>query len=245
MGMTLPILVKAMSKGDHNFGRVIALLYGFNTLGAAGGVLASELFIVPSIGLMGAGIVALAFNLFNAVAALVMARTESAAIVDVIVTATEKQEVEADTADRWTPARILATSFLTGFCLLALEVLWFRFLLTFFGGFSLNFAIMLMVVLLGIAGGSLLASQWFKRNPEAHGYLAPLLGAAGIYLLFAYNAYELVAVQLLPDRILVAALFLMLPVALVSGAAFTMLGRVFALEVGGICKLIYDLLCGR
>ena len=39
MGATLPVLVKALSRRDNNFGRVLGKLYGWNTLGATAGVL--------------------------------------------------------------------------------------------------------------------------------------------------------------------------------------------------------------
>lgn len=52
--------------------------------------------------------------------------------------------------------------------LLALEVVWFRFLLLLFViGSSVAFAVMLAVVLLGIACGGFVVSAWSCRFPEA------------------------------------------------------------------------------
>ena len=59
-------------------------------------------------------------------------------------------------------------AFLSGACLLALEVVWFRFLSMFVVTGTLAFALMLSVVLAGIGIGSLAASMWLKRpSPTA------------------------------------------------------------------------------
>ena len=63
-------------------------------------------------------------------------------------------------SNRSAPAFLAA--FLCGAILLALEVVWFRFLILFVDGFSIAFAIMLAVVLSGIALGGIAASWWFR-----------------------------------------------------------------------------------
>ncbi|HKU39237.1 MAG TPA: hypothetical protein VJR89_13845, partial [Polyangiales bacterium] len=51
MGATLPLLARALRTWDENFGRVLGLLYGFNTLGAVLGVVCSELILVERLGM--------------------------------------------------------------------------------------------------------------------------------------------------------------------------------------------------
>src|SRR5439155_16768271 len=46
MGMTLPLLVKGVMRWEPNFGSALGRLYGWNTVGAVGGVLAMEVFLV-------------------------------------------------------------------------------------------------------------------------------------------------------------------------------------------------------
>ena len=58
--------------------------------------------------------------------------------------------------------------FLGGGALLALEVVWFRFLQLFVFGTQLAFALMLATVLAGIALGGLLAAAWLRRRPASH-----------------------------------------------------------------------------
>ena len=50
MGMTLPLMVKAMTQGSPDFGRALGRLYGLNTLGAMTGAIAGEWWLLPSLG---------------------------------------------------------------------------------------------------------------------------------------------------------------------------------------------------
>src|SRR5678815_1726396 len=45
MGITLPLLTKALLRNDAAFGRVLGWLYGWNTLGAMAGVVAGEMWL--------------------------------------------------------------------------------------------------------------------------------------------------------------------------------------------------------
>src|SRR3970282_1898267 len=82
--------------------------------------------------------------------------------------------------------------FLSGFCLLALEVVWFRFLLLFVKGHSVAFGLMLGVVLAGIALGGLAASLWLRLSPDAHLFASPIAFAAGLLCVASYAAFPLV-----------------------------------------------------
>jgi MFS family permease len=109
MGLTLPLLSKALTESDPNFGRVLGRLYGWNTLGALVGVVATEAYLIA------AG----ALNLAAALIAAGLARGRARTVV---------AQAPASAAF-WRGARgPLAAAFLAGFALLALEVVWFRFL---------------------------------------------------------------------------------------------------------------------
>ena len=70
MGATLPVIAQAMSRVVPNFGATIGWLYGWNTLGAMLGVILAEVFLVPLLGILSTGFVALTCNLLAAVIAL-------------------------------------------------------------------------------------------------------------------------------------------------------------------------------
>ena len=230
MGGTLPLLAGALSARDSNFGRVLGRLYGWNTLGAVLGTLAGDLVLIEAVGIRGTALVAAGLNLLAATGAFWLARRMAGgAPLD------ERLTRGPIGARAW---RILAAGFLSGGILLALEVVWFRFLLAFTAADSWTFAVMLAVVLLGIGLGGLVASVLLGRRPDAHGWaaLAPLLAGFGVV---ASYASFLSVVPPLGATVLftIAGYFrlavpLMLPVCLLSGVLFTLLGRALHAQLG-------------
>ena len=228
MGMTLPILVKGLSRVNGNFGTVLGQLYGWNTLGAVTGVLIAEIILIRWLGLMGAGFIALLFNLTAALVAMRVSRNKE------LVADTESNSGYLPHGNAfYSPAvkLLLVVAFLAGAALLALEVVWFRLLLlTNISGTSLIFAVMLAVVLAGIGAGGLLAGRWHKLNPGAHKYLREMLFLSGIFTVISFKGFDLFTYIYSFDdpytsTFVVLSILLMLPVSLVSGMVFTMLGR--------------------
>ena len=126
--------------------------------------------------------------------------------------------------------RWVAATFLAGFCLLALEVVWFRFLLLFVKGSSDAFPVMLAVVLAGIAMGGLAASLWMRAAPGAYRFAPALALAAGIATVASYAAFPSVIAPFgltsitRPAATLRISIPLMLPVSFVSGLFFPISG---------------------
>ena len=224
MGATLPILVKALLSRSPNYGRVLGVLYGANTLGAVGGVIVNEVVLVEWLGIVGAGAVAAGLNLVAASLAILLARRVEG-IGGVATEATGRRAAP----EPWRVARLLTASFLSGMVLLALEVIWFRFMILFFPSFSLNFALMLATVLAGISVGGAAAAIWFRRSERAHGWLASALLINGALVILLYSnfgwTWEWFGGSDPVVHILWRSLFLMFPVCLASGLIFTMLGN--------------------
>jgi hypothetical protein len=90
----------------------------------------------------------------------------------------------------WEGKRIALAAFLAGGVLLALEVIWYRFLLMYLTGYTLIFALMLAVVLAGIGLGGMLASRWARHGWSAR--RAARLAAAGgaIGIVAGYAGFE-------------------------------------------------------
>jgi spermidine synthase len=225
MGVTLPLLTKALIAADSNFGRVLGRLYGWNTLGAVMGAVVGEMYLIGALGIHGAAFTAGALNVVAAaVAAWVSTQSPSPspAVVD-----SARRMIHGNTGMRW-----LSAVFLSGFCLLALEVVWFRFLLLFVMGHTVAFALMLGVVLAGIALGGLAASQWLRRWPNAHRWASPIAFAAGFLCVGSYAVFPLVigpfssSPYVITETvdILRVALPLMFPVSFLSGIFFTLIG---------------------
>jgi len=225
MGATLPILIKALSPVSSNFGWALGRLYGWNTLGAVAGALCSELIFVKHLGVLGAGFLATLFNLVAAYLALQVEKSTTSVPAEI-------QEPAAETGGHVPSSprkRLLGAVFLSGTVLLALEVVWFRFLLLIKVGTSLVFAIMLAIVLCGISAGGLVASRWCRANPGAHVYLRHLAFLSGILTIAVYQFFQsaLPLTHAYPQNTLAFSLLaalLILPVSMISGILFTLFG---------------------
>ena len=131
-GATLPLLASALSARDGNFGRVLGRLYGWNTFGAFLGTLASDLVLIEAVGIQRTAMVAGALNLVAAGAAARLAPQFAA-----------QQPASASHEKirlRSTAWQTLAAAFLAGGILLALEVVWFRFMVSFTPASAWTFA---------------------------------------------------------------------------------------------------------
>ncbi|MEO6601236.1 MAG: spermidine synthase, partial [Polyangiaceae bacterium] len=222
MGLTLPLLSKATTRSDANFGRVLGRLYGWNTLGGVAGALGGELWLIESLGLRGTALVAGALNLLSAAVALFLARRTAESRSD-----TPRAVSARPIAGRsW---RVLTAAFLAGATLLSLEVIWFRFLQMFVFGTSFIFAAMLAAILLGIGGGGVIAARWLGRDRAAHRFTPFVALAAGVAVELSYRSFEPRSgsvAYITADTAGALPLFLrlMLPTALLSGVLFTLLG---------------------
>ncbi len=229
MGATLPLLTEALSRANPNFGANLGRLYGWNTLGAMLGALGAEAVLVPFVGVASAGLVAMSLNLLAGVFALRLASVEAPAPTSA-----------AGPRRRFSMRvyRYLVVGLLSGAVMLALEVVWFRFLLLTYTGTGLAFALMLAVVLAGIGLGGLAAGRLAQRVEHCHRWLPHVTAASGALVVLTYHGFDQFTV--LQTRVSATlpmfvgfATFLMLPVSILSGAAFTLVGRAVNDELGG------------
>jgi hypothetical protein len=160
----------------ESFGRVLGRLYGWNTLGAMFGVIIGETYLIGAFGVRGTALLAGTLNMFAAaVAAWLSVRgsepgddSTHISMSGADLSGPPRRVRESGYHPTLTPGtRWLAAAFLSGFCLLALEVVWFRFLVLFVKGHSNAFPVMLGIVLAGISLGGLVASLWFRAKTTA------------------------------------------------------------------------------
>lgn len=227
MGATLPLMVAALRTSHGQFGDVLGRLYGWNTVGGVVGALGAELVLIGHVGIMGSAWMA---GLLNLVAAALAWRLHQVA--------RERDERAEAKPARVTSAvgwRLLGASCLAGGCLLALEVIWIRFLSMFVIASTLTVSVMLAVVLSGIAVGGFCAASWMRRSPGGVAHLPNLIMVAGALLLVCYSAFQWITHGTLvsdPWRVLWFTVALTLPTAFMSGVIYTLTGE--ALRAEGI-----------
>ncbi len=182
MGATLPILVRALAQAQHGFGPAVGIAYGWNTVGAVGGALLGEAFLVEAFGLRGTALVAATLNGIGALAAFSLSTTHMPG-------KPPEAHIGSSSASAPRAARWLIAAFVAGAVFLALEVVWFRFLWLFVYGTSFLFATMLAVVLAGIAVGGLLVGRFLDRAERASPLLPFLALSAGVLVITSYAGF--------------------------------------------------------
>jgi spermidine synthase len=248
MGATFPVVVGAASGGHDRFNVALGRLYGWNTLGAVLGVVIAELILVDRFGVTGTAWTAAALNVIAAALAIsVMGRPNrlregygesrrSSPEITARATAEGRplpksrsaQPIKnsAVSASSAFPVRMsLICAFLSGLTLLALEVVWFRFLTMYVLSTTLAASLMLAIVLAGIAIGGLIGSVWSTQAPERAAAVVTLLAACAV--IASYSGFQsLTTGTQVGDwrTILWFAGVLTAPTSLLSGLFFTLIG---------------------
>ncbi len=235
MGLTLPVLIEDPMLRQTDFGRAIGFLYGSNTLGAVAGAVLGEGYLIGAFGLRGTSLAAGLIVCTAAAVALCVAKFEG----NTSALALQRTfPLRLDVSYR-PPWRLLFVSFGTGCVLLALEVIWFRFLRLYVASSPTAFAVMLAVVLGGIGLGSILASVVQRHSARLDQVLPILLLLAAILVLLSYWFFPSALVptsvgvfDLSWWRIALLSAGLMFPVALVSGILFPSIATTVQAAVG-------------
>ncbi len=248
MGGTLPVLSKLLVSRGRDLGHRVGALYAVNTLGAILGAGAAGFFLIGRIGEIRTGLVAIALNLTAATGALLLAR------LDFPVSATADPAASAPAADRpseeSSPSRlldrlVLAVVAVTGFTILAYEVLWTRIGVLLLSNTTYSFSLLLLAFLTGIAlGSAAMASAlraWRPAWPTRARIFAALQMVMGIIVLLSLSAPVPAVRYTLPlwtrlggslaDFIPgpVPAIFILLaPLTLLSGASFPLAATLYA-----------------
>lgn len=224
MGATLPVLVGALTRQGRVFGATLGRLYGVNTFGAVLGVLAAELVFINRLGVAGSAWVASGFN----VAACGLALWAGGRMMPGSITLAPRTHADGLPARRTVFVVLLTVAALAGMLLLALEIVWFRFLTLYVLSTTLAASLMLAAVLAGIGLGGLLGGRWARHGASASGQAPVVAAMAGCAVVASYVAFDvLTSGTQIGDWRLVTwmALVLTLPTSLASGVLFTLLGE--------------------
>lgn len=238
MGATLPALGQGLLRSGKRIGRGVGLLYFVNTLGAAAGCYAAGFWLLPTLGLPGATLVAAGLNGTVAILAFVLDARRPREIEDDPVPVDAPGDGPVPEAREIAPAWPLAVAFASGFAALAFEIAWFRALVLVFGSTVYSFTAMLSVFLLGLALGSILLGPLADRARRPIRVLALTQGAVALFTLggvLAADAMPRAFLQLLAwsgesfegmhRAKMLLALATILPPALAFGGTFPVVVR--------------------
>ena len=247
MGMTYPLVLRAVSRTPDGIRRTASVLYAVNTTGAIVGVLFGSLWLIPTLGLRQTFVVAASLNLLVAALAWLASRSEAVLAPESASTETTTDSALPAPLSSLSRTTVLMVIALSGTVSLALEIIWFRILVFYLRPTTYAFASMLAAVLLGMALGSYLVTPWLKRRANwlaVLGYTELLIGLTAVL-----SAFSLVNAHDVMDRgftifesvtppydfilpLLVAAAVAIVPTAILLGAAFP-LGLILWTTGGG------------
>lgn len=162
MGGTLPLVVRATLSADDRITRGVGLVYGLNTLGAAGGCALCGFVLLRTIG-VNASIAAAAIVSLAAGMVLIWFGGGSSSLRNTESTA----PVVAPVTEAPRAAIVHFLFFLSGFAALGYEVLWTRFLSLLVLSSVESYTLTLTVLLLGMVLGSFLTAMLSPRIRHA------------------------------------------------------------------------------
>ncbi|HOZ45119.1 MAG TPA: fused MFS/spermidine synthase [Candidatus Hydrogenedentes bacterium] len=170
MGATLPLLAQFVTTETRTRGLRIGALYSVNTLGAVAGCALTGFLLLATLGYARTTLVGVAGNGIIGVAAIVCSRRWTSGLHD-LGPAEVVAEPDPEPAQRTVACVVLVAFGISGFCALALEVLWSRLLVLVFTGTTYAFTTMLVTLLAGLVAGSAVAAAVVDRvRTRAYGF---------------------------------------------------------------------------
>ena len=186
LGTTFPLLAAAMVRRWPRYpGDIISALYFSNSAGAAAGVLVGGFVLVPSLGLVGAGLIGGVINAAIAIAVWMLSRRFGEAPVAPPPDAPVKETTKLLVA----PAILLWTAAITGMSSFIYEIVWTRLISLLLGASVYSFEIMLAVFIAGLAIGSWLVRRRIEQVVEPVALLAKVQIAMGVFAMLSLVAY--------------------------------------------------------
>ncbi|MCA1963343.1 MAG: hypothetical protein LDL31_05300 [Prosthecobacter sp.] len=182
MGMSLPLLARAISGSLQMAPTAISQLYGMNTLGAALGAILCTWCLMPRFGIEGAVRHAAALNALCALGVLPLLPLARGMPEP---KATQSAEMAHDAWNRlWAMRRFrlcLGLHAASGFLAIGLELLWFRVLGVMLKSTAFTFGTLLGIYLGGLALGSLVGARLVKKGWQPLKVFLWLQAAVGLY----------------------------------------------------------------
>jgi spermidine synthase len=243
MGCSLPFLSKAVVRQIEGSAELIGWLYGVNTLGAAVGAAVGGWYLIGTIGFDATIQVGAALNAAVAVGGLWLARGLD---LEAREAPPPVETIPGDTAlvRRWA-----LLVFISGFLIVALQIVWYRLIGVLLQSNGYSFSLVLAVFLLGDALGLMAGSRLIDRIADARRFFFLMQGlATAVALAGAWAVYLGIGVGVLPDTfvnrdivtsnagdLLMIALLLaivVLPASFIMGFSFPVVQKAVQQDIG-------------
>lgn len=258
MGGIFPIVSKIATQTTGSIASTLGRLYALETLGSALGGLATGFLFLGTLGQWKTILLAVTVNLMMAIWLIATRqhnRETDESAIDSSLSEPQKSAAKKShhsTAVDLTALRrtALVGAFACGFCILSLQVVWFRIFRIYMTNTSYTFALIASMAILGLFAGSAAFKRWGQSivdHRRAMLNVVLLMGvstALGLLLLiylpevlmFPFQAAlvnPLVRVLALP---FVASLLVVFPPAIFSGFAFPLACRMYTTDRANISK---------
>lgn len=189
MGLSLPLLARAVVARLETAAGRIGWLYGINTLGAAAGTLLGGFWLVGTVGFERALQVGAVLNVLTALlTALVIGGLPERA-PDAAALRREAASIAAERGALGLPAWT-ALVFLSGFFIIALEILWVRVLGIAGQANAYSFSLILGVFLVADGLGVVVGARWVRRVTDTRAAFFHLQSWAALYALLTLLGFR-------------------------------------------------------
>lgn len=197
MGCSLPFLSKAVVRQIDGSAQLIGLLYGVNTLGAGVGAFVGGWFLNGTFGFDATIRIGAALNALVAVGGLWLARgLDMKSEAPRAVAAAIADHGAAPLIRRWA-----LLVFVSGFLIVALQIVWYRVIGVLLQSNSYSFSLVLTVFLLGDALGLLVGARTIDRITDARRFFLLMQGlATAVALLGTWAVYLAIGSGVLPSN---------------------------------------------
>lgn len=173
MGGTLPALARYFVESGKGAGRHTGALYAINTVGAMAGCVAAGFWMIENLGLGNTLRVGAVMNIVIGVVAWALAAEQGWVLEPEKAPRkkSKKKKMEEEPEDHRWKVVLMALFGVSGFCALALEVIWTRLLILLLNNTTYAFSLILAMYLLGIGVGSAVTSRFISKRLAKGGTL--------------------------------------------------------------------------
>jgi spermidine synthase len=244
MGCSLPFLSKAVVSEIAGSAKLIGWLYGLNTLGAGVGAFVGGWYLIGTFGFDKAVYVGAALNLVVAVGGLLLARGLGMADAKATPTAPRPEGSDGGVVWRWS-----LLVFISGFLIVALQIVWYRLIGVLLQSNGYSFSLVLSVFLLGDAAGLLIGARTIDRIADPRRFFFLMQGiATALALAGAWFVYWAIGTGILPATfvdhdvmrgrpgdvalIVVLLLIVVLPASFIMGFSFPVVQKAVQRDIG-------------